>query len=78
MGTEAGVEIKKTLLDGKPFQQINPDNASHTFAIPQLGVLVPLEGVPDNAKNQCGFAPCDPKSMAVFVYTGSSPRFGTA
>jgi len=51
-------------LDGKPFAQINPDNASHTFAIPQLGVLVPLEGVPDKAKNQCGFAPCDPKTMA--------------
>jgi hypothetical protein len=51
-------------LDGKPFAQIKPDNASHTFAIPQLGVLVPLEGVPDNAKNQCGFAPCDPKTMA--------------
>jgi len=51
-------------LDGKPFAQIKPDNASHTFAIPQLGVLVPLEGVPDDAKNQCGYAPCDPKSMA--------------
>jgi hypothetical protein len=51
-------------LNGKPFQQIKPDNASHTFAIPQLGVLVPLEGVPDKAKNQCGFAPCDPKTMA--------------
>jgi hypothetical protein len=45
-------------LDGKPFAQIKPDNASHTFAIPQLGVLVPLEGVPDDAKNQCGYAPC--------------------
>jgi len=51
-------------LNGKPFGKIKPDNASHTFAIPQLGVLVPLEGVPDNAKNQCGFAPCDPKTMA--------------
>jgi hypothetical protein len=51
-------------LDGKPFQQIKPDDASHTFAIPQLGVIVPLEGVPDNAKNQCDFAPCDPKTMA--------------
>src|SRR6266566_6514986 len=37
-------------LNGKPFATIKPDNASHTFAIPQLGVLVPLEGVPDNAK----------------------------
>ncbi|HUK95151.1 MAG TPA: hypothetical protein VLU96_08870 [Gaiellaceae bacterium] len=51
-------------LDGKPFQEINPDDASHTFAIPQLGVLVPLAGVPDDAKNQCGYAPCDPTSMA--------------
>lgn len=51
-------------LDGKPFQVIKPDTASHTFAIPQLGVLVPLEGVPDDAKNQCGYAPCDPDTMA--------------
>ena len=51
-------------LDGKPFTQIDPDDASHTFAIPQLGVLVPLAGVPDNAKNQCGYAPCDPATMA--------------
>ncbi len=41
-----------------------PDDASHTFAIPQLGVLVPLEGVADDAKNQCGYAPCDPTTMA--------------
>jgi hypothetical protein len=51
-------------LNGKPFIKIKPDDASHTFAIPQLGVLVPLEGVADNAKNQCGFAPCDPKTTA--------------
>jgi hypothetical protein len=56
--------VGQATLDGKAFEQINPDNASHTFAIPQLGVLVPLEGVPDNAKNQCGYAPCDPKTMA--------------
>jgi hypothetical protein len=51
-------------LNGKPFIKIKADDASHTFAIPQLGVLVPLEGIADNAKNQCGFAPCDPKTMA--------------
>ncbi len=51
-------------LDGKPFKTIKPDLASHTFAIPQLGVLVPLKGVADDAKNQCEYAPCDPKSMA--------------
>jgi hypothetical protein len=45
-------------LNGKPLSVINPDDASHTFAIPQLGVIVPIQGVDDNAKNQCGFAPC--------------------
>jgi hypothetical protein len=45
-------------LDGKKQRLIDPNNASHTFAIPQLGVLVPLEGVPDDAKNQCDYAPC--------------------
>ncbi|HEY8647159.1 MAG TPA: hypothetical protein VIL77_14920 [Gaiellaceae bacterium] len=45
-------------LNGKSMSTINPDDASHTFAIPQLGVLVPLEGVADDAKNQCEYAPC--------------------
>jgi hypothetical protein len=45
-------------VDGKSVSTINPDDASHTFAIPQLGVIVPLEGVADNAKNTCGDAPC--------------------
>ena len=45
-------------VDGKPTRTINPDDASHTFAIPQLGVIVPLEGVADDAKNQCDYAPC--------------------
>ena len=45
-------------LNGKAVSRIPPDDASHTFAIPALNVLVPLEGVPDDAKNQCGYAPC--------------------
>jgi hypothetical protein len=45
-------------LDGKTMQSINPDDASHIFAIPQLGVSVPVMGVADDAKNQCGNAPC--------------------
>jgi hypothetical protein len=45
-------------LNGKPTQAINPDTASHVFAIPQFGVSVPLQGVPDSAKNPCGNAPC--------------------
>jgi len=45
-------------LDGKPTSVINPDDASHTFAIPQLGVIVPIEGVADNAPKPCDVAPC--------------------
>ena len=59
-----GMVGNRILVDGKPADHIDPNDASHTFAIPQLGVIVPLEGVPDNAKNQCDFAPCDPKTMA--------------
>jgi len=45
-------------IDGKTVNVIDPTLTSHTFAIPQLGVFVPLPGVADNAKNQCGAAPC--------------------
>ena len=45
-------------LNGKPISVIDPAAASHTFAIPQLGVIVPIQGVGDNAKNQCNYAPC--------------------
>ena len=46
------------MLDGKPTQTISPDSASHIFAIPELGVSVPLEGIADSAKNPCANAPC--------------------
>lgn len=45
-------------VDGKPMNVLNPDDASHTFAIPAMGLIVPLKGVADNAKNQCGYGPC--------------------
>jgi hypothetical protein len=45
-------------LDGKTRDAVNPAAPAHTFAIPQLGVYVPLPGVAGNAKNQCGAAPC--------------------
>jgi hypothetical protein len=46
------------MIDGQPVKTLDPDLASHTFAVPDLGVSVPLKGVPDNAKNQCSVAPC--------------------
>jgi hypothetical protein len=65
-------------LDGKPFQTLNADLASHTFTIPDLGVSVPLAGVDDNAKNQCSAAPC-PLSDAHTTITFSfrTPGKGT-
>lgn len=51
-------------LNGKTMQSINPNLASHVFAIPQLGVSVPLAGIADNAKNACANAPCDPTANA--------------
>jgi hypothetical protein len=56
-GEPQGV-VGEAKVDGKPFRELNPDLASHTFAIPELGVSVPLKGVADNAKNQCSVAPC--------------------
>jgi hypothetical protein len=50
--------VGKEVVDGKPLTVMPPDQPSHTFAIPQLGVLVPVAPVGDDAKNQCGYAPC--------------------
>jgi hypothetical protein len=53
-GTVGGTFV----LDGQTTQAINPDTASHVFAIPQVGLSVPLEGVSSTAKNPCTNAPC--------------------
>ena len=54
-GTVGGTET----VDGKTVKAIDPEEASHTFAVPELGVFVPLPGVSEEAKNQCEFAPCE-------------------
>jgi hypothetical protein len=53
-----GIVGGRFAIDGKPVSLINPDDASHTFAIPALGVIVPIMGVGDNAPHQCDEAPC--------------------
>jgi hypothetical protein len=45
-------------LNGKPTKGIDPDSASHVFAIPDIGLSVPLKGIADDAKNPCANAPC--------------------
>jgi hypothetical protein len=58
LGTATGLVGHKFVLNGKPTRAINPVDASHVFAIPQLNVSVPLLGVGEDAKNQCANAPC--------------------
>ncbi len=53
-----GIDGNVEMIDGKPAPAIVPDDASHTFAVPEYGLIVPLPGIADNAKNPCGFAPC--------------------
>ena len=54
-GTVGGAET----VDGKTTSSIDPEEASHTFAIPEFGVFVPLAGVPEEAKNPCEEGPCE-------------------
>ena len=51
-----GIDGNQILLDGKSADHIDPNDASHTFAVPALGIIVAAPGVADNAKNQCGYA----------------------
>ena len=64
MAGEAGVEIKKTLLDGKPFQKIL-DHARKTnpwlIVVGRIGVHSPKDetGLGSNVENILRAAPCD-------------------
>src|SRR5687767_642219 len=64
MGAEKGVSIKKTLLDGKPFQKIL-DHARKTnpwlIVLGRIGVHSPGDetGLGSNAENVLRAAPCD-------------------
>jgi hypothetical protein len=64
MASETGIEIKKTLLDGKPFQKI-VDHARKTnpwlIVMGRIGVHSPKDetGLGSNAENVLRAAPCD-------------------
>jgi hypothetical protein len=58
-GTVGGTEV---LNGGTPVRIINDntDNGiGHTFAVPTLGISVPMPGIPSAATNVCSIAPCD-------------------
>ncbi len=68
-GTVGGVMS----VDGKLTRAIPPEEASHAFAIPQLGISVPLPGVEEEAKNACEQAPCSlanaHRTVSVVIHT---------
>jgi hypothetical protein len=53
-GTTGDIET----INGTVEHGINPNDAAHTFTIPDIDVNVPLPGINPNAKNPCGTAPC--------------------
>jgi hypothetical protein len=64
-------------LNGRTVKTIGPDTASHVFAIPQIGLSVPLYGIPSNAKNPCSNAPCPlSTSHATIQFTFRTPGKG--
>ncbi len=50
--------VGPVLYNGKPTQVVDPTTPAHTFAIPQIGLSVPLTGLDSKAKNLCAQAPC--------------------
>jgi hypothetical protein len=64
-------------LNGKTTKAIDPDTASHVFAIPDIGLSVPLYGVSSDAKNPCANAPCPlSNDHATISFTFRSPAKG--
>lgn len=53
-----GVVGDTMTVDGKTLTALDPEDASHTFAVAAYHLVVPLAAVPDDAKNQCENAPC--------------------
>jgi hypothetical protein len=66
-------------VNGKPMRSIDPEEASHTFAVPQIGLIVPLLGVPEEASNQCEEGPCNlsqaHQTVTFTIRTGKPGRF---
>ena len=66
-GRVQGVTGNIEILNGKPIHVYDSNSGNgvgHTFAIPTLGINVPLIGVDPNASNICSQAPCDSSSVS--------------
>lgn len=66
-GQVTGVAGNVEILNGKPISVYDSNSGNgvgHTFAIPTLGISVPLVGVDPNAANICSSAPCHSDSVS--------------
>ena len=64
-------------VNGRTVRSIDPNRSAHTFTVPDLGVVVPLPGVPANAPNQCAEMPCSLTDAHQKVeFTIRTPRAG--
>ena len=50
--------VGQAQINGKSIAAVDPTTPGHTFAIPQIGLSIPLPGAPSSAKNLCSQAPC--------------------
>ena len=73
IGTVGGV----ITLDGKPTQAINPDNASHVFAVPQIGLSVPLDGISATPRTRAATRPAASRTTTpTTTFTFRTPAKG--
>lgn len=73
-GMVAGTTGGTATLNGKTFRVYDSNSGNgvgHTFAIPTLGINIPLVGVPSNATNVCSQAPCGLSSSPHNIITAS-------
>jgi hypothetical protein len=69
--------VGPALIDGRPTSVVDPTSPGHTFAIPQIGLSIPLPGANANAKNLCANAPCSLSQAHVTVsFTFRTPPKG--
>jgi hypothetical protein len=77
LGQVRGTQGSTETYNGKTLTNVDPDLASHTFTVPDLGISVPLPGVGSNAKNQCSVAPCTlAEAHTTITFTFMSPKKG--
>jgi hypothetical protein len=74
-GTVGGV----MQVNGNTKTSISPDAASHTFTVPEMGIVVPVLGVADDAPNQCPEMPCSlsqaHETVTFVMRTGKKGRY---